>query len=351
MALQVGIVGLPNVGKSTLFKALTKKQVVIENYPFATIEPNVGVVAVPDERLEALAVVSKSVKIIPTAIEFVDIAGLVAGAHKGEGLGNKFLAHIREVDAIVEVVRDFVDPNIIHVDGTPDPERDRITIGLELAMADLDTVTRRIAATEGRANSGDARAATELALCRRLAEALNTVNHVRDVETTEDEAVILQSINLLTRKPLLIVENVSEENAASIGTNGAIRISAKIESELAELAPDEAKAYLTDLGLERSGLDRLISGAYELLHLITFFTSGPTETRAWTIHEGTKAPQAAGVIHTDFEHGFIAAEVIPWQELVKTGGEVRAKELGLLRLEGKTYTLADGDVCHFRFST
>ncbi|PJE75615.1 redox-regulated ATPase YchF [Candidatus Uhrbacteria bacterium CG10_big_fil_rev_8_21_14_0_10_48_11] len=351
MSLKVGIVGLPNVGKSTLFKALTKKQVTIENYPFATIEPNVGVVSVPDNRLTALAATAKSAKIIPTVIEFVDIAGLVAGAHQGEGLGNKFLSHIREVDAIVEVVRDFTDSNITHVMGNPDPERDLSVIGIELAMADLDTVTRRIATTEGKARSGDKQAMQELALLTRLREALDTKEAARSVTTTDEEKKILRQLNLLTAKPLLVVKNVAEEDVKkNAGKTDELTISAKIESELAELELDDMRQYLTELGWERSGLDRLIQASYELLELITFFTAGPTETRAWTVRRGATAPQAAGVIHTDFEEGFVAAEIIAWQDLVAAGSEAKAKEQGLLRLEGKTYTVQDGDVAHFRFA-
>ncbi len=347
--MKIGIVGLPNVGKSTLFKALTKKQVTIENYPFATIEPNVGIVAVPDERLAPLVQVSKSEKTVPAVIEFVDIAGLVAGAHKGEGLGNKFLSHIREVDAIAEVVRDFEDDNIIHVDGAPDPARDEITINLELVMADLDTVTRRSETLKGKSKSGDKAAAAELAVCDRLLPHLQQGNAVRELTFTEDEQKMVKQLSLLTAKPLLLVYNVAESDAAK--EDGRLKISAKIEAELAELEPSEAAVYMKELGLNQSGLDRLIKKSYELLNLITYFTSGPMETRAWTIHRGDKGPQAAGVIHTDFEKGFIAAEIIPWDKLVECGGEVAAKEKGVLRLEGKEYVMQDGDVAHFRFAT
>jgi hypothetical protein len=347
--MKIGIVGLPNVGKSTLFKALTKKQVVIENYPFATIEPNVGVVAVPDERLEALAQLSRSEKIISATIEFVDIAGLVKDAHKGEGLGNKFLAHIREVDAIVEVVRDFNDQNIVHVSGAPDPARDHAVINLELGMADLETVTRRLEATQGKARSGDTQAALELALYERIRAALDAGGAARDVLVSDDERLAVKQLSLLTAKPLLTVRNVAEDDARRHQDAG-LAISAKIEAELADLPTEEARAYLGDLGLERSGLDRLIAACYQLLTLITFFTSGPKETRAWTIRRGTTAPEAAGVIHTDFERGFIAAEIIPWGKLVEAGSEATAKERGWLRLEGKSYAVQDGDVCHFRFA-
>jgi ribosome-binding ATPase len=347
--MKIGIVGLPNVGKSTLFKALTKKTVTIENYPFATIEPNVGVVAVPDDRLNALAKVSQSEKIIPAVIEFVDIAGLVAGAHKGEGLGNKFLSHIREVDAIAEVVRDFKNDNIIHVAGSPDPTRDHDVISLELIMADLDTVTRRHDEVSRKGKTGDKTALLEAAIFERLKIALEAGQSAREVELTDDEKKIVKQLNLLSIKPLLVVYNVAEDDAR-LKANKELAISAKIEAELADLPDEEAVVYLKDMGLERSGLDRLIQKSYELLNLITYFTSGPMETRAWTITKGMKAPEAAGVIHTDFEAGFIAAEIIAWDKLVELGGEPAAKEKGLIKLEGKTYIMRDGDVAHFRFA-
>ena len=345
--MKIGIVGLPNVGKSTLFKALTKKQVVIENYPFATIEPNVGVVAVPDDRLAPLAEISKSKKIVHATIEFVDIAGLVAGAHKGEGLGNKFLHHIREVDAIAEVVRDFEDDNIIHVSGHPDPERDHDVINLELIMADLETVTRRCNEMNRRAKTGDKTAIVEAALYERIKKTLDAGTPARHLEFTEDEKKIVKQLNLLTVKPLLIVYNVAEDDLR-LKTDEVLAISAKIESELADLEASEATAYLKELGLLRSGLDRLIQKSYELLNLITYLTSGEIETKAWTIHHSTLAPEAAGVIHTDFEKGFIAAEVIPWQKFLDCDGWTAAKEKGLVRLEGKEYIVQDGDVCYFR---
>lgn len=348
--MKIGIVGLPNVGKSTLFKALTKKQVVIENYPFATIEPNVGVVAVPDERLEPLAKLSNSGRIVPTTIEFVDIAGLVAGAHKGEGLGNKFLSHIREVDAIAQVVRDFVNDDIIHVAGSPDPARDKTVIDLELAMADLETVTRRLADTERKTKSGDKTAIVEAAFYQRLKTQLDAGAPVRDVECTEDERKILKQLNLLTAKPLLLVYNVAEDDPRLKGSD-VLAISAKIEAELADLDDAEAKNYLQELGLPESGLHRLIKKSYALLDLITFLTTGEMETRAWTIKRGTAAPQAAGTIHTDFEKGFIRAEIIPWHQLVECGSEAAAKEKGLIRIEGKEYIMQDGDVVHFRVAT
>ena len=348
--MQIGIVGLPNVGKSTLFKALTKKQVVIENYPFATIEPNVGVVAVPDERLILLAKVSHSEKIIPTSIEFLDIAGLVKNAHQGEGLGNQFLSHIREVNAIVEVVRDFKDDNVIHVEGAPDPKRDEDIIDIELAMADLETISRRLERVQGKAKSGDKTAAAEATFLEKIKSGLNQGRAVRDLELSREEKRELKSLNLLTSKPLLIVRNISEDQIKNAADQDELAISAKIEAELADLEPAEAASYLQELGLPSSGLDRLIHKSYELLNLITFFTSGPKETRAWTIRRGTQAPEAAGVIHTDFEKGFIRAEIIHWDKLVEAGGETAVKEKGWMRLEGKEYVMRDGDVAHFRFA-
>lgn len=345
--MKIGIVGLPNVGKSTLFKALTKKQVTIENYPFATIEPNVGIVAVPDERLAPLAHISQSEKIVPTTIEFVDIAGLVAGAHKGEGLGNKFLSHIREVDAIAEVVRDFENDDIIHVAGRPDPERDKEVINLELVMADVETVTRRHDEMSRKAKTGDKQALAEATLYERLKKHLEAGHPVRDLSFTEEEKKLLKQLNLLTAKPLLLILNVSE-NDPRLKDKTLLAISAKIEAEVADLEPEDAKTYLRELGLDSSGLDRLIQKSYELLNLITYFTSGPMETKAWTIPRGTLGPQAAAVIHTDFEKGYIAAEIIPWDKLVECKGEATAKEKGLLRLEGKGYEMKDGDVAHFR---
>lgn len=346
--MKIGIVGLPNVGKSTLFKALTKKEVVIENYPFATIDPNVGVVAVPDERLDALAAFSQTEKIVPTTIEFVDIAGLVAGAHQGEGLGNKFLAHIREVDAIAEVVRDFINPDIHHVAGAPDPERDQITIELELAMADMETVKKRLQAVEGKAKSGDKNSVKELSVYQKLHDQLQKGEPVRVLNFEDEDKLIVKQLNLLTAKPLLIVKNVSEEEVAARVAKGELAISAKIEAELADLDKEEAKMYLADLGLQSSGLDQLITECYKLLNLITYLTTGKQETRAWTVTKGSTAPQAAGVIHTDFEKGFVAAEVINWQDLLNAQSEVAAREKGLMRLEGKNYIIKDGDVCNFK---
>lgn len=353
MSFSIGIVGLPNVGKSTLFKALTKKSVLIANYPFATIDPNVGVVEVPDSRLQELARVSKSEKIIPTTIEFYDIAGLVRGASIGEGLGNQFLSHIREVDAIAQVVRVFSDPNVIHVHGRPDPKSDIEVIGVELALADLKTVEKRLKDVLGEAKSGDKEAAKIRAVMEKLKDGLNQGKWARGL-LTEDEQDAVRDLHLLTMKPVLYVYNV-DEGAAGVTVDSTLPgprvvVSAKIESELVELSSGEAKEMMESLGMKESGLDQLIHASYKLLGLITFFTSGPKETRAWTITKGTKAPQAAGVIHSDFEKAFIRAEVFDAENFVEAGGEGPAKEKGLLRIEGKDYEIQDGDVCHFRVS-
>lgn len=354
MSFQVGIVGLPNVGKSTLFKALTRKQVTIENYPFATIDPNVGVVEVPDERLHKLTEISKSAKTIATTIEFVDIAGLVKNAHQGEGLGNQFLANIREVDAIVQVVRAFQDPNIIHVAGTVNPLSDSEVINLELAMADLSTVTKRLSGLKPKLKTGqDKIVVKEIAALEKVQTWLNEGKPVRNLSLSEDDFLLIKGLQLLTSKPLLYVINVDEgaiEVPSSIALKPAIAISAKLEAELADLPADEASTLLNGLGLQETGLEKLINASYQLLNLITYFTTGPEETRAWTITHGTKAPQAAGVIHTDFEKGFIRAEVIGYHDFVNLGGEQGAKDNGKFRLEGKDYTMQDGDICHFRFS-
>ncbi|NBS41350.1 redox-regulated ATPase YchF [bacterium] len=353
--LQVGIVGLPNVGKSTLFKTLTKKQVDCANFPFCTIEPNVGVVEVPDNRMQELARVSNAAKIVPTAIEFVDIAGIVQGASKGEGLGNKFLANIREVDMILHVVRGFGDPNVIHVANSVDPARDVEVIEMELAFADIDTVQKRLDAVRGKKKAGTSKEleAEESALAKFMA-ALEVGKLTNAIELTDDEDAAIKGLPLLTRKPMLYVVNVDESAAADANwvsplgpTRLALPISVKIESEIVEMPKEDQATFLSELGLTESGLDRVIRKCYESLNLITYFTSGVTETRAWTIKKGTKAPQAAGVIHTDFEKNFIRAEVINWKDFVDLG-EAGARTAGKLRVEGKDYVMQDGDTCHFR---
>lgn len=353
MSLQIGIVGLPNVGKSTLFKALTKKQVDIANYPFCTIDPNVGVVEVPDERLAVLAKMSASAKIIPTTIEFVDIAGLVKGASLGEGLGNKFLANIREVDAIIQVLRDFQDPNIIHVHNQIDPDNDRQVINLELILADLQTIQKKLdTGLKSAQVHKDTKALIYFDLLQKVKAHLEQEQLANSLALTSDELAQIADLHLLTLKPQIYVYNISEDQLATLPTPkpNLVYLSAKLEAELVELEPEEAKNMLADLGLPESGLDKLIKASYQLLNLITFITTGPMETRAWTVTQGAKAPQAAGVIHTDFEQGFIRAEVISYNDFVKAGGEVGAKENGTFRIEGKDYIMQDGDICHFRFA-
>lgn len=364
MALKIGIVGLPNVGKSTLFNALTKSHAAeAANYPFCTIDPNVGIVEIPDERVDTLAELSKSAKKIPTAIEFVDIAGLVKGASKGEGLGNQFLSHIREVDAIAQVVRDFVNPDIQHVAAEPDAAEDIEVIETELILADLQTLEKRGADFEKKARGGDKEAKLAAELVSKLREALEQEKPARSVVVEdEEEQKILKELQLLTSKPLLYAINVSEEalknfdaqafrQKANLGENEkVIPISAKVESELVELDAEEANIFLADLGLEESSLNRLIREAYAALDLITFFTSGEKETRAWTIQRDSKAPQAAGRIHTDFEKGFIRADVVAYEKLVEAGSEAAARDKGWIRSEGKDYVVQDGDVCVFKFN-
>jgi GTP-binding protein YchF len=362
MSLQCGIVGLPNVGKSTLFNALTKAGIAAENYPFCTIEPNVGVVEVPDPRLAKLAQIAKPEKVIPAIVEFVDIAGLVAGASKGEGLGNQFLANIRETHAVANVVRCFHDDNVVHVAGKVDPVSDIEVIHTELALADMATVDKARERHIQKARSGDKEAAKLVAVLEKVQKALDGLHPVRALGLAQEEVALIKPLCLITAKPALYVANVEEhgfegnplldrvkEYAAKEGAP-VVAICAKLEAEIADLADDEKEIFLADMGMHEPGLNRLIRATFDLLGLHTYFTAGPKEVRAWTIHKGSTAPQAAGVIHTDFEKGFIRAEVIAYDDYIALNGEHGAKEAGKMRLEGKDYIVRDGDVMHFRFN-
>ncbi len=353
MSLSIGIVGLPNVGKSTLFTALTNKGGLAANYPFATIEPNVGIVPVPDSRLDRLAEIDHPAKIVPATVEFVDIAGLVKGASEGEGLGNQFLANIRNTDAICEVVRFFSDPDVVHVDGHVDPLSDVDTIKTELILADLGTIEKAVPRLEKEAKR-DKKQQIKLDTAKKVEAGLNEGHRAITLDLSDDERQAIKELCLLTMKPMLYVANVDEDKLTAdlpeIDGTKPVPICAQVESELAELDPEDAKEYLADLGLEESGLARLVREAYKLLGLQSFFTSGETESRAWTVPIGAKAPQAAGVIHSDFERGFIKAETASFEDYSALGGEKGCRDAGKLRQEGKDYVVQDGDVMHFKFN-
>lgn len=365
MALTAGIVGLPNVGKSTLFNAITKAGALAANYPFATIDPNVGIVEVPDERLDKLTEIVVPKKTVPTAFEFTDIAGIVKGASKGEGLGNKFLAHIREVDAICQVVRAFNDENVTHVSGKIDPIDDIEIINMELILADLESVEKRLPRLEKMARQKDKDAMAEAAILQKIKEGLENDQPVRSMEFNDEEAKYVKNFHMLTQKPMLYVANVAEDALGSSEDNDhlekiqeyaakegseVIVISAKVEEEIAVLDEDEKEMFLEELGISESGLDKLIKASYDLLGLATYFTAGVQEVRAWTFKKGMTAPECAGIIHTDFKKGFIRAETVSYDDLIAAGSEAKAKEAGKVRLEGKEYIMKDGDVVHFRFN-